>query len=151
NARLNDVERENLDIIRGAEAARHGQVMPGDVRYFRNRTLTSAMLGRHTPDEWRLLSTEVLAMNGHAFNDWPAEEDLDMGADSASTLQYYYDNRYWYQAVRQLKFADLSAEDRALADTIEVARIKDLGEQVTFGMLRLFQGMPLSEQHLEWS
>jgi hypothetical protein len=90
-------------------------------------------------------------MNGHEFNDFPDEEEVSFGVDSAESLQFYYNNRYWYRPVRPLKREELSAEDRALADTIEVARINDLGLQVTFGMMHLFQQRPLSEKNLEFA
>ena len=154
NTRLNDMERANLDIIRGAEASKHDRIMPGDVRYYRGRTITSAMLGHHTPVEWRLLSSEVLAMNGHEFNDIPSADDMDFmefGADSSESLQIYYRNRYWYRPLRPLRFSDLPADDRALADTIELARIRDLDAHVSFGMMRLFQHTPLTEKNLEYT
>ena len=147
NDRLNDIERENLDVIRGAEALRHATIQPGDLRYFRGTVVTSAMLGRHTPQEWKLLESEIWAINGHAFNDVPDPDD-EFGADSSESLQLYYNNRYWYRAGRSLQHADLSPEDRAILDTITVARIKDLGSWVTFGMMRLFQNTPLSENNL---
>jgi len=150
NAALNETERDNLDVIRGEEASRHDRIMPGDLRYYRGRPVTSAMLGHHTHDEWRLLSSEVLAINGHEFNDWPAyDPDWEDKPDSTKALQYYYNNRYWYRPVGSLKLAELPPEDRAMLDSIEVSRIRDLGSTVGVGAMRLFQATPLTEKNLE--
>jgi hypothetical protein len=148
NDRLNDVERENLDVIRGAEASRHATIQPGDLRYQRGKVITTTMLGRHTPQQWKLIESEIWAINGHAFNDIPDPED-EFAADSSESLQLYYNDRYWYRAGRALQHADLSPEDRAILDTITVARIKDLGSWVTVGMMRMFQATALSEKNIE--
>ena len=37
---LNATESRNLDLIRVAEASKHETVQPGDMRYWRTRTLT---------------------------------------------------------------------------------------------------------------
>jgi hypothetical protein len=151
NASLNDTERDNLDIIRGAEAVKHDRIMPGDVRFYRGKVVTSAMLGHHTPVEWRLLSSEVLAIHGHEFNDYPDEESIEMGSDSSEALQFYYDNRYWYRRRGALALSALPAEDRELADSIDVARIRDLGTHVGFGMMRLFRATLLTEENLKYA
>jgi hypothetical protein len=145
NDSLNDVERANLDIIRGAEAARHDRIMPGDLRYHRGKVITAAMLGKHTFEEWELLSTELWAINGHKF--------YGSGSDDygASMLQEYYDERYWYKPVKQLRYAELPAQDRLAIDTITLARIDDLDGAVTFGMMRLFQNRRLEERNLKFT
>src|SRR5712691_15374 len=39
NSMLNEVERDNLDLIRDAEARKHEQAQPGDMRFYRTRPL----------------------------------------------------------------------------------------------------------------
>jgi N-acetylmuramoyl-L-alanine amidase len=65
NARLTARERRNLDVVREAEAAKHTQVEPGDMRFYRARVLTAAMLGTHSPQDWEVLRAEVLAEHGY--------------------------------------------------------------------------------------
>src|SRR5919106_1166093 len=48
NAALNNTERDNLDVIRIAEAEHHETVQPGDMRLYQNRLLTRRKLGTHT-------------------------------------------------------------------------------------------------------
>ena len=40
NSMLNATENRNLDLIRDAEASKHENVQPGDMRYWRTGTLT---------------------------------------------------------------------------------------------------------------
>ena len=51
NAMLNARENQNLDLIRDAEARKHTTVQPGDMRYWRTRTLTARKLGVHSGAE----------------------------------------------------------------------------------------------------
>nr|MDQ3820568.1 YARHG domain-containing protein [Acidobacteriota bacterium] len=55
NSSLNDTERQNLDVIREAEAAKHDTIQPGDLRFYQNRAFTVKQLGEHTGAEWRVL------------------------------------------------------------------------------------------------
>jgi hypothetical protein len=154
NERLNDMERRNLDIIRGAEAARHDRVMPGDIRYHRGRLVTSAMLGHHTREEWDLLVSEPLAMNGHRFYEGELPDSTDIGFYDdyeATQLQRYYNDRYWYRGVAIVHRDSLNEDDRALLDTIEVARLHDLGLMVTFGMSRVLERTLLTEDNLKYN
>src|SRR2546430_8421099 len=61
NSMLNTTERRNLDLIRDAEAARHDTVQPGDMRFWRTRSLTAKKLGKHSGAEWLVLSSEIEA------------------------------------------------------------------------------------------
>ena len=80
---LNATENQNLDLIRVAEASKHENVQPGDMRYWRTRTLTAKKLGLHSGAEWRVLRAEVEAIHGKRFSEpW---------------LQQYFDERYWYK------------------------------------------------------
>lgn len=147
NARLNETEMHNLDVIRGAEAAKHATIEPGDLRFFGGRAITTTMLGSHSASEWKMLASEVWAMRGHQFNDIPSPDDEFM-TDSSESLQLYYNDRYWYKPVGVLKRKDLPPDDRARLDTIDLARIRNLGDWVTFGRMRLFQHALLTEKNL---
>ena len=93
NARLNDTERYNLDLIRLTEAARHEHVQPGDLRYWQSTLFTPQRLGPHGAVDWRVLVAEVEAIHGRTFPD-------------DAWLQRYFDERYWYHP------------DSAYADTV---------------------------------
>ena len=82
---LNDQERQNLDVIRDAEASKHETVQPGDMRFYRNRLITPKKWGQHTGAEWTVLAAEIEAIHGKRFDDTP-------------WLQEYFDDRYWYKA-----------------------------------------------------
>src|SRR5947207_6134882 len=69
NAKLNDTERKNLDVIRIAEAQNHVYVEPGDMRLYQNRALTRKKLGEHTTAEWTVLASEIEAIHGKRFDD----------------------------------------------------------------------------------
>ncbi len=62
NSMLNNKERQNLDVIRIAEASKHATVQPGDMRYWQTRPLTARKLGTHSGAEWRVLRSEVEAI-----------------------------------------------------------------------------------------
>jgi hypothetical protein len=134
NARLNDMERRNLDIIRGAEASKHDRIMPGDLRYHRTGAITVAMLGEHTQPEWELLQTEIPAMHGDHF-----PEDYCYDDDCKSELQKYYEDRYWYRRDTAYRPALLTELERATMDTIRLAAMLDRKLSVAPGMMHLFQ------------
>ena len=56
NSMLNATERQNLDLIRVAEASKHETVQPGDMRYWRHANLTPKKLGKHSGAEWLVLA-----------------------------------------------------------------------------------------------
>ena len=68
NARLTAGERENLEVVREAEAKKHTQIEPGDMRFYQDRVITTAMLGDHSPQDWEVLEAEVLANHGFVFD-----------------------------------------------------------------------------------
>jgi YARHG domain len=88
NSLLNDVERQNLDVIRDAEARKHDQVEPGDMRFYRSRPITLKKLGKHSGSELTVLAAEIEAIHGKRFADTP-------------WLQTYFDERYWYKAAER--------------------------------------------------
>src|SRR5262249_55066561 len=48
NSMLNNTERQNLDLIRIAEASKHETIQPGDMRYWVSRPITAKKLGKHS-------------------------------------------------------------------------------------------------------
>ena len=108
NIDLSELERANLDVIRGAEARLHRHVEPGDMRWWKARSLSESLLGEHTGPELRVLLAEIEAIHGKFFEDSP-------------TLQAYFDARYWYRMDRDYDPKVLSAIERKNLDAIESA------------------------------
>ena len=105
NSMLNDVERRNLDLIRDAEAGKHENVQPGDMRYWRNRLLTKKQLGQHSSAEWLVLRSEIEAVHGKRFEDEP-------------WLQQYFFGQPWYTPDEKFKDEDLSGANKQNVETI---------------------------------
>lgn len=148
NARLTEQERERLDLVREAEAAKHARIEPGDMRFYQTRVITSAMLGTHSPQDWEVLAAEVLANHGYVFFD---EGDFEEGEGEMSweTLQKYFDERYWYRRNGRFGAEALSPIEQQNLDTITVALTRQLGRTVSPGMMHLFAHTPLTERTLE--
>ena len=148
NSRLSATERANLDVIRGAEAAKHAQIETGDMRYRRDRAITTAMLGHHTPGDWEVIAGEVEAVHGKVFEVDLFPDTTDADGNEVSYLQLYFTERYWYRADPTYTPARLSAIERANLDTITLARTRDLGLSVAPGMMYLFQDKALTDTML---
>ncbi len=147
NKRLSAREKENVDVIRAAEARKHSQIETGDMRYYQHRVITTAMLGHHKPGDWQVLAAEIGAVHGQTFmNDEPDEEDAE-GHD-LWVLQKYFDDRYWYHRRPDYSNKELSAIERANADTIALGRMRDMKLAVAPGMMYLFQTTPLTDSLL---
>jgi hypothetical protein len=145
NTRLQPRERENLDLVRAAEARRHTQIEPGDMRFHQNSVITSAMLGEHSPQDWEVLEAEVLANHGYVFEqNGYHEDDYERSLDA----QGYFDERYWYQRKPEFTADQLSAIEQQNLDTITVAVTRQLGRVLSPGMMNLFQSTALSEEML---
>ena len=145
NSRLSAMERSNIDIIRLAEAHKHAQIETGDMRYNRNRIVTSAMLGHHTAGDWEVIASEIGAAHGQRFG---ADDPDEMFMDSEDILQKYFNERYWYRVRDNYSPKELSAIERANLDTIAIARMKDLGYGVAPGLMYLFRTTLLTDSIL---
>ena len=145
NARLAGQESVNLDLVREAEAAKHTQVESGDMRFYQNRVLTTAMLGTHTPQDWEVLEAEVLAEHGFVFD---GREDLDESDEPISDIQKYFDERYWYQRRPKYTAQELSGIEQQNRDTITLAMTRQQGRRLALGMMKLFQANPLTDRML---
>lgn len=134
NSTLNATENRNLDLIRDAEASKHGTVQPGDMRYWRTRAMTTKKLGLHSGAEWRVLRAEVEAIHGKRFSEpW---------------LQQYFDERYWYEASANYDPKTLSAIEEKNLLTIAVAQKKSRKVALAPGDMELFENKLISEQML---
>ncbi len=136
NALLNDVERRNLDLIRDAEAAKHEQVEPGDMRYHRKQQLTRKQLGTHSKAEWAVLYAEVEAIHGKRFDDQP-------------WLQQYFEERYWYRRNDSYDAKQLSAIERKNMQTIAAAQKTQRKLVLAPGDMELFENRLITEQMLK--
>jgi hypothetical protein len=135
NSVLNDTERQNLDVIREAEANQHENIQPGDLRFYQNRPFTIKQLGEHTAAEWRVLRAELEAIHGKRFDDEP-------------WLQQYFDERYWYAPDPQYDPKQLSAIERKNLQTITAAQKKQRHVAVSPGDMEFFQNTVLTEEML---
>lgn len=134
NSMLNNTENRNLDLIRDAEASKHATVQPGDMRYWRTRTLTAKKLGLHSGAEWRVLRAEVEAIHGKRFSEpW---------------LQQYFDERYWYKAAEKYDPKKLSPLEEKNLLTIAAAQKKSRKLALAPGDMELFEDKLIAPQML---
>jgi hypothetical protein len=149
NARLSEGDRQNLEVVREAEAAKHTQIETGDMRFYENRVITTAMLGDHPPQDWEVLEAEVLANHGYVF----AGDEEDVEPDEKHSLQpdalqKYFNERYWYHRDPNFAARQLSAIEQQNLDTIALAVMRQNKRSVSPGMMRLFQSTALTEPML---
>jgi hypothetical protein len=135
NAKLNDTERKNLDVIRDAEARKHLQVEPGDMRFYKTRMLTIKKLGHHTSAEWTVLAAEVEAIHGKRFED-------------TAWLQQYFDERYWYRAADRYDPKSLTEVEHKNLQLIESVRKQQRRVAIAPGDMELFENKLITEQML---
>lgn len=143
NASLLPREKENLDVVREAEARKHTQIEPGDMRFYQNRVITTAMLGSHPSQDWEVLEAEILANHGFVFENNDAEY---RGANGS--IQDYFDARYWYQRRPEFHAAELSPIERQNRDTVIVASMLQNHGLLAPGLMNLFQSRPITETML---
>ncbi len=134
NSALNDTERDNLDVIRIAEAEHHETVQPGDMRLYQNRLLTRRKLGTHTNAEWTVLSAEIEAIHGKRFDDQP-------------WLQQYFEERYWYKAANNYK-PNLSVTEEKNLRLIDTIRRQQRRVALQPGDMELFENKLISDAML---
>ena len=146
NARLTAGERENLEVVREAEATKHTHIEPGDMRFYQNRVITTAMLGDHSPQDWEVLEAEVLANHGYYFGS--EDERRENRTLDSDDLQRYFEERYWYKANPDFESSELSPIERQNLDTIALAIMRQNKRSVSPGLMNLFQSTPLTEQML---
>ena len=136
NSQLNDIERANLDLIREAEAVKHEQIEPGDLRWWQAKPMTAEKLGTHTAAEWRILRAEVEAVHGKRFDDQP-------------WLQQYFEERYWYKADPSYDAKRLTQTERRNLAAIDAAMRKQRRAAISPGDLEHFENREITERMLE--
>src|SRR4029078_2067789 len=135
NSMLNGTERNNLDLIRVAEASKHETVQPGDMRYWRIRMLTPRKLGKHSGAEWLVLRSEIEAIHGKRF-------------ESDPWLQEYFDERYWYKAGDKYDPKSRSVIEQKNLATITLAQKRSRKVALAPGDMELFENRLISAQML---
>jgi hypothetical protein len=103
--KLSVIEQKNLQILSEARRKQRSvALLPGDMEYFENKTLTAQMLHGLSLHELRLLRNEVYARHGRMFHaDW---------------LQQYFSNQPWYSPDENFKDEELSGNDKVNVETI---------------------------------
>lgn len=135
NSALNDTERQNLDVIRIAEARKHDTVQPGDMRLYQDRALTRKKLGRHTNAEWTVLASEIEAIHGKRF-------------DGTPWLQQYFDERYWYHSADRYDPKALSEIERKNLQLIDLIQRQQRRVAISPGDMELFENKVITEAML---
>lgn len=135
NSKLNDTERQNLDVIRIAEAQKHDTVQPGDMRLWENKPLTRKKLGTHTNAEWTVIASEIEAIHGKRFDDTP-------------WLQQYLEERYWYKAADKYDPKSLNDIERKNLALIDLIRKQQRKVALAPGDMELFENKLIAENML---
>src|SRR6266571_2290729 len=135
NARLNDSERRNLDVIRIAEARKHETVQAGDMRLYQSRLLTRKKLGQHTNAEWTVLASEIEAIHGKRF-------------DGTLWLQQYFAERYWYHPAEHYEPKSLNDTERKNLQLIGTIQKQQRRVALGPGDMELFENKLIAEQML---
>jgi hypothetical protein len=136
NAILSKMERDNLDLIRLAEAQRHSAVQPGDLRLWQTKEIPDDNLYTDSPADWRIMIAEVEAIHGKRFDDEP-------------WLQKYFEERYWYKSNANYSPTVLTAIERKNLEKLNAKRDADRKVAVSIGDMDKFQNAPLTEELLK--
>jgi len=103
--KLSLIERKNLQMLSGAQKRqRNVAVLPGDMEYFENKSLTEQMLQGLSLHELRLLRNEIYARHGRQFR--------------AEWLQQYFFSQPWYTPDENFKDEEVSGNDKLNVETI---------------------------------
>jgi len=103
--KLSVIERKNLEILTDAQKKqRNVALLPGDMEFFENKTITEQMLHGLSLHELRLLRNEIYARHGRMFR--------------AEWLQQYFYFQPWYAPDENFKDEELSGNDKLNVETI---------------------------------
>ncbi len=137
NSMLNDMERSNLDIVRGSEAEQHSFVEPGDLRYWRDKTITVEKLldendAKNNPSliSLHIMRTEIEAIHGKRFEDEPL-------------IQKYFNERYWYRPAAQYDPKSLNDHERANLALLAKLEAKAGGNSLVPGSMLAYGEKPI--------
>lgn len=136
NTVLTRIERDNLDLIRMAEAERHSNVQPGDLRLWQAKEIPDDNLYVETPSDWRIMIAEIEAIHGKRFDDEP-------------WLQKYFEERYWYRANPNYNSSILNVTERKNLEKLNARRNEDRNVAVSVGDMDKFQSVLLTEDLLK--
>ena len=136
NAVLTRIERDNLDLIRLAEAERHDIVEPGDLRLWQTRIIPDDKIYSETAAGWRILIAEVEAIHGKRFDEEP-------------WLQKYFEERYWYKPNAAYSSSVLTAIERKNLENLLAKHSENKTGAVSLGDMDKFQEAPLAEELLK--
>jgi hypothetical protein len=136
NALLTRMERDNLDLIRLAEAERHESIEPGDMRIWQTQLITAEKLRSYSPAELSILIAEIEAIHGKTF---PEEE----------WLQKYFDERYWYKRNPNYAPTALSETERKNLEMLFAQKGEGRDTAVSIGDMDNFQDVLLTEDKLK--
>lgn len=136
NKVLTRIERDNLDLIRIAEAERHDFVEPGDMRVWEAKLITGDNLRTYTGAELAILIAEIEAIHGKTFlnEEW---------------LQKYFDERYWYKRNPAYSASVLTPTDRKNLEKLVAEKEKGRKTAVSIGDMDNFQTVLLTEDKLK--
>jgi hypothetical protein len=103
--KLTAIDRKNLALLTTAQKKqRNVALLPGDMEFFENKTITEQMLHGLSLHELRLLRNEVYARHGRMFR--------------AEWLQQYFYNQPWYAPDENFKDESLSGNDKLNVEAI---------------------------------
>ena len=103
--KLSAIEQKNLAILSDAQKKqRKVALLPGDMEYFENKTISEQMLKGLSLHELRLLRNEIYARHGRMFR--------------AEWLQQYFFFQPWYVPDENFKDEELSGNDKVNVETI---------------------------------
>lgn len=129
-------ERKNLDLIRMAEAERHFNVEPGDLRYWKDKEIPDDKVYANSAADWSVMIAEFEAIHGKTF---PEQE----------WLQKYFDERYWYKRNPAYTPTMLSANERKNLEKFIAKRNDERQVEISFGDMDKFQNVLLKEEQLK--
>jgi len=135
NSMLNEKERENLDIVRGAEAASRSWPMPGDMRWWRDKYVLKEMLNQDSLVQLHVMRAEIEAVHGKTFPDEPL-------------IQKYFNERYWYKPSEHYDPKKLDAYERANMAELAKAEAKKTGQGLVPGSLLAYGEKPIKPELL---
>jgi len=133
---LNNIERQNMDLIKEAEWRQHKSIEPGDLRFYQDRLIKEEELGEHTEVEWRIMRAEIEALHGKSFDDSP-------------WLQQFFNERYWYKADFNFHPTQLSEIERRNIATIIAAANKQRNFVLATGDMDKFQDKSIAADMLK--
>ena len=136
NSILTPMERANLDLIRMAEAERHENVQPGDLRYWVKKEIPDDKIFSVSATDSQIMVAEIEAIHGKTF---PEQE----------WLQKYFDERYWYKRNPKYTPSVLSEIERKNLEKMHGFKESVHKTAVSVGDMDKFQNVPLTEELLK--